>query len=163
MSDEVKTHFVGDDCPPDGHRTELDDWRADDRRYPRDWTRDDLSSALGSNLREGYAESYRVDGMRVFMPTDDVDGILAELPGHNDELSWHWVIRMKSDRFVYLEASCDYTGWDCRSGIDYVDEDVSLDALLERIPENRRRERTQLTAQVRGEQPFALEVRGAPG
>jgi len=144
---DVKTHYVGDDCLPDGHRAELDEWRASDA-YPRDWTRDDLHYALVYN---GHGR----------VPSDDVDGIIAELPGHNDELSWHWVIQMKSGRFVYLEASCDYTGWDCQSGIDNVDEDVSLDALLERIPDGWRRERTQLTAQVRGEQPFALEVREA--
>lgn len=69
---------------------------------------DDLWYALHSNP----PKKFRID---------DVMGILAEVPGENDELSWWWVLELGGGRFVLLSAWCDYTGWDCQSGINTED------------------------------------------
>lgn len=45
----------------------------------------------------------------------DVDKILAVIEGQPDGAEWHWVIRLKDNRFVYLRGGCDYTGWDYQS------------------------------------------------
>ena len=60
---------------------------------------DDLRFALTENPQEGFA-------------LNDVLGILAEVPGANDELAWHWVIKLKDNRYAYIIGWCDYTGWD---------------------------------------------------
>jgi hypothetical protein len=46
----------------------------------------------------------------------DVAEVLATSDGENDGLDWVGVFRLKDGRFAYLEAGCDYTGWDCQSG-----------------------------------------------
>jgi len=47
---------------------------------------------------------------------DDIQTVLAEIPGHNDEDNWHWILELKDHTYVYTTAWCDYTGWDCQSG-----------------------------------------------
>lgn len=47
---------------------------------------------------------------------DDIESVIASREGENDELSWLAAFGLKDGRFVYIEAWCDYTGWDCRSG-----------------------------------------------
>lgn len=50
--------------------------------------------------------------------------------GENDGRSWIWLVKVASahdpterysDREWVLVGGCDYTGWDCRSGITWVD------------------------------------------
>lgn len=36
--------------------------------------------------------------------------------GQNDEESWLAYGRLQDGRYFYLEAWCDYTGWDCQAG-----------------------------------------------
>jgi len=60
---------------------------------------DDLYSAIEYNPQEGFTEG-------------DILGILAEVPGENDEYDWHWVVKLKDKRYVYVSGGCDYTGWD---------------------------------------------------
>lgn len=50
----------------------------------------------------------------------DVARVLAVIEGENDREDWHWVVRLRDRRFVYLRGGCDYTGWDCRSWADSV-------------------------------------------
>lgn len=47
---------------------------------------------------------------------DEVDRVIASDDGENDERPWVAVFGMKDDSFTYLEAGCDYTGWDCQAG-----------------------------------------------
>lgn len=35
-------------------------------------------------------------------------------PGENEEESWIFVVHHKNGYFIYFEAKCDYTGFDCR-------------------------------------------------
>lgn len=47
---------------------------------------------------------------------DDVEEVLRESEGENDERPWYCVLRLKDGRFASIEAGCDYTGWDCSAG-----------------------------------------------
>jgi hypothetical protein len=49
---------------------------------------------------------------------EDVSEILKFDNGTNDEESWVMVGKLKDGRFFFLDAWCDYTGWDCQSGGD---------------------------------------------
>lgn len=90
---------------------------------------------------------------------EDIANIHAEVPGHNDEDNWYWIIELKDGRFVLTSAWCDYTGWDCCSGGES-QAAASAEAAAMLAPElhYNRDIRRNLLAQVRGEQPFGLEV-----
>lgn len=61
----------------------------------------------------GYAMEYHPCGFSV----NEIENVLATIPGHNDEDSWHWVVVLSDKRFFYMTGWCDYTGWDCQSGL----------------------------------------------
>ncbi len=46
----------------------------------------------------------------------DVVIIYGARAGENDEEEWLIWGRIQDGRFFYIEAGCDYTGWDCQSG-----------------------------------------------
>jgi hypothetical protein len=101
---------------------------------------------------------YNIDIFNV----EDIANIHAEVPGHNDEDEWYWIIELKDGRFLLTSAGCDYTGWDCQSGgSSTVAESAESAAML--APEGEdwtgRRIRSNLLAQLQGKQPFGLEVR----
>lgn len=104
---------------------------------------------------EAYLESNRD-----IYKLEDIANIHAEVPGHNDDDYWYWIIELKDGRFVYTWAWCDYTGWDCQSGGESkVADSIEAAALLapENEPGTYRNPRRNLLAQVRGEQAFGLE------
>ncbi len=39
--------------------------------------------------------------------------------GANDEGSWEWKVSFANGDIWKVEGWCDYTGWDCQSGIDW--------------------------------------------
>jgi hypothetical protein len=56
---------------------------------------------------------------------EDIERVLACVPGEHDAANWHWIIELKQPRllpnhlgqevlckFVYATGGCDYTGWD---------------------------------------------------
>ena len=47
--------------------------------------------------------------------TDDVAEILYYEEGYNDGDSWVGVFKLKDGKFGYVDAWCDYTGWDCQA------------------------------------------------
>ena len=49
---------------------------------------------------------------------EDIDQIIALDEGYNDGESWVGVFKLKDGNYGYVDAWCDYTGWDCRSGGD---------------------------------------------
>ncbi len=54
-----------------------------------------------------------VDGVSVAPFTrEDVAEIIAMREGEHDGDSWRIVVRLNDGRFAYLEAGCDYSGWD---------------------------------------------------
>ena len=90
---------------------------------------------------------------------DDIHNLHAEVPGHNDEDYWYWVIELKDGRFLLTSAWCDYTGWDCQSGGESkVAESAEAAAMLAPERENGREIRRNLLAQIRGEQAFGMEI-----
>ena len=48
----------------------------------------------------------------------DVVEILAYSIGENDGASWMMAGRLSDGRFFFLDAGCDYTGWECKAGGD---------------------------------------------
>src|SRR5687767_6288864 len=89
---------------------------------------------------------------------DDIHNIHAEVPGHNDQDEWYWVIELNDGRFVLTSAWCDWTGWDCQSGGESkVAESAEAAASLAPELDYGREIQRNLLAQLRGEQPFGLE------
>jgi len=56
--------------------------------------------------------------------------LLAELEGENDERDWHWLVKLENGKVAYLRGGCDYTGWDCQSSAQNVEEYSSLERAL---------------------------------
>lgn len=54
--------------------------------------------------------------------------------GENDGEHWRIAGRLRDRRHFYLEAWCDYTGWDCRSG-GWSKVAVDDDLFLAGVPE----------------------------
>lgn len=77
----------------------------------------DLVACLEENPQEGFT-------------IDDIAKVLAVFEGENDETDWHWILRLKDDRFIYLSGGCDYTGWDCRSWASHSVVNSPSDALF---------------------------------
>lgn len=46
---------------------------------------------------------------------NDIKKVLAVVEGEHDEKDWHWILKLKDKRLIYLRGGCDYTGWDCQS------------------------------------------------
>lgn len=47
---------------------------------------------------------------------EDVSYIANMVEGENDGDDWIIYGMLKDGRWFYLEAGCDYTGWDCQAG-----------------------------------------------
>jgi hypothetical protein len=74
---------------------------------------------------------------------EDVAKVIAMSDGENDDRPWVGVFLLKDGRYAYLEASCDYTGWDCHaSGSSWVA--ASLPALVRWAVNEPARERLNL-------------------
>lgn len=53
---------------------------------------------------------------------DETLGILTFVctqEGENDSLDWEWVLVLSDLSVWKVKAWCDYTGWDCMSGIEW--------------------------------------------
>jgi hypothetical protein len=46
----------------------------------------------------------------------DVVRVIAASEGKNDGPNWLIVVELADGRFAFVEAGCDYTGWDCQAG-----------------------------------------------
>jgi hypothetical protein len=84
------------------------------------------------------------------------------VPGHNDEDEWYWLGRLKDGRFFGAIGGCDFTGWDCQSGlISFLSllPDKCLDLMEASHKEaGHLSKMANLRKQFNGEQPFGLEV-----
>ncbi len=58
---------------------------------------------------EGYT------GPLTFNGWDDIADIVACDNGENDGRAWIALFQLKDGRYLWLSASCDCTGWDCRA------------------------------------------------
>lgn len=92
-----------------------------------------------------------------------IDGIIAQVCGENDELNWHWIVKTnledKNKRYAYIWGGCDYTGWDCQSFADGKFA-RTLREVVNFAPEkedySNRNIRINLKRQISGKQPYAL-------
>lgn len=46
-------------------------------------------------------------------------GLLMVEKGYNDGDDWLWLVRLSNGHHWWLRGWCDYTGWDCRSGVTW--------------------------------------------
>ena len=81
----------------------------------------------------GYNDTTFYCGYACVVPCDAFDKkepieIIAGSEGENDGPNWLIVLKQGA-RFVFIEAGCDYTGWDCQSGGSAFVAD-SLDRLI---------------------------------
>lgn len=60
---------------------------------------------------------------------DDVAEVISAVEGENDGPSWIMAGKLKDGRYFFLEAGCDYTGWDCQASGDAMVAD-SFDNLI---------------------------------
>lgn len=61
---------------------------------------------------------------------EDVSEIIASSDGHNDGDAWIGIFKLKDGKLLYLNAGCDYTGWECQSGGYSVVKDSILEVLM---------------------------------
>lgn len=47
---------------------------------------------------------------------EDVIKIIGMSEGENDGADWLCAGKLKDGRWFFLQAGCDYTGWDCQAG-----------------------------------------------
>jgi hypothetical protein len=68
-----------------------------------------LLKAVGHNRPDGYSSKTEA--------IDICDSIELEILGAKNRADWVWVVRLRNGRFAYARGGCDFTGWDCHSGI----------------------------------------------
>ena len=56
--------------------------------------------------------TFGYDGSTDEFTREDVEEVIGLHVGERDYESWCGVFKLKDGRFAYLEAGCDYTGWD---------------------------------------------------
>ena len=109
---------------------------------------EDLRFCLHYNTQKGFT-------------VGDIAHVLAEIPGANEEIDWHWIVYLKNKQYVYITGGCDNTGWDCQSSASSKFATTALKA-AKLAPESEedtgRQIREQLIAQIKGVQPYALYV-----
>lgn len=118
-------------------------------RPKNSWDGDDIFYCLDNNVPNTFKE-------------EDISHFVAEVPGHNDEDSWWWIFKLKNGKYLTVSAWCDYTGWDCRSGISFegmADTALKAAKLTPTQEKYSHREiRKNLIAQVKGKQVFGTEI-----
>ena len=45
----------------------------------------------------------------------DIQEIIKAKEGENDGKDWKLLVKLKSGKFGWLSAGCDYSGWDCQA------------------------------------------------
>lgn len=75
--------------------------------------------------------AFEYNGLSETLPLIDV--IVAEVCGENEEYEWYWILQMKDGTFAWASGGCDYTGWDCRSWVEFKGEFTSATDALEAL------------------------------
>lgn len=109
---------------------------------------DDLWYALEYHPTEGLTE-------------ETIEDIVAEVPGHNDEDDWWWVLKIKDKGFCLFSGGCDYTGWDCQSGVEmhgyFSTATEAANAAPKKEEYTERNIKQELVNQLEGKTPFGTE------
>lgn len=107
---------------------------------------DDLELCFADNSKE------------IGFPLSHIVNVVAEVPGHNDDLDWHWILLLRDKRYCYLSSWCNFTGWGSASGItdiEFAQTAEQAAAFAPQVePESKRRIQRYLLRQIRKEQPF---------
>lgn len=45
----------------------------------------------------------------------EIAATIAASEGENDESNWIAIVRLADGRLAFVDAGCDYTGWDCQA------------------------------------------------
>jgi hypothetical protein len=69
---------------------------------------------------EELKEDYDWQQALCYAPFDikDIVEIVAISEGYNDGESWVGVFKLANGNYGFIDAWCDYTGWDCQAGGD---------------------------------------------
>lgn len=90
----------------------------------------------------------------------NIDVLLAEVCGANDEDNWYWIIQTKNNKFVWARGGCDYTGWDCLSWLDVSEQFETIEECMSNFKlsdyEHRKNVKECLEAQLNETLPFAI-------
>lgn len=90
----------------------------------------------------------------------DIVDVKAQVPGEADSQNWYWLCKMKDKSYRLYWGWCDYTGWDCRSFMEYIqmdDWERLLDWASESFWEKAQKPiKIQLKDQMNHKQPYAL-------
>ena len=85
---------------------------------PDDW-QTSYDNEPGVSMTDGYKREVALAKKQgVELPGDawftreDVVEVLAIDDGENDEADWVGMFALADGRYAYVEAGCDYTGWD---------------------------------------------------
>lgn len=84
--------------------------KIDPRLYTYDWKEAFVYAANKGRPVLGY------EGDLSGFTRADIARIVALDEGVADELDWIILMKLRDGRVAFLEAGCDYTGWDCQAG-----------------------------------------------
>jgi hypothetical protein len=90
---------------------------------------------------------------------NDIECIVAEVCGSNDEYDWYWILQMKDGTFSNAQGGCDYTGWDCQSSADIKDGFKTPEEAIDKLDlgsEHRPNIKWCLSQQILEKLPFAI-------
>lgn len=120
-------------------------------RYNKIMNKYELHQVDGDDLE------YAVSNNPGIINLTNVKGIVAQVPGHNGEDSWYWILALRNGQFQAVTGSCDYTGWDCQSGIELIaTTTTALKACSFTFENDYGREiRKNLVNQLKGNQAYA--------
>jgi hypothetical protein len=101
------------------------------------------------------------------LDADQVQHLLACVPGEADGPKWYWIYLLKNGHFGFMWGGCDYSGWDCQAEAE-AKELPTLDAIFEEMNSffdsydkaevDERHIKEQLRNQIDGKQPYALDT-----
>jgi hypothetical protein len=95
----------------------------------------DLQACLDNNVQNEETDE-KTGLVSAGFDVENIARVFAVWEGENDEDGWRWILGLNDGRIVYLYGSCDYTGWDCRSGAhNIVAPTPELAAMLDDVEE----------------------------
>lgn len=120
----------------------------------------DLDYDLGACLYNNSIEEFSIE---------NIEELLAIREGENDGESWIWILKLSDDKFAYVEGWCDFTGWDCMSGVFSTLHDTALQAagdnkdLIEQIESGKKstwREETDAVLEIDSKPVEVVDISG---
>lgn len=54
--------------------------------------------------------------VKVMLDYNQFEKVYYFRPGENDSINWTFLVKHKNGYFIFFDAGCDYTGFDCQGG-----------------------------------------------